>query len=257
MQRPTVTLDSARAPEGMRLYAVGDVHGERDAAAEILGRIRADLAARPVGAHAEIWVGDFIDRGADSAGVFDLMLTAPGTAERICLLGNHDDFLRRFIATAARDVLAIWLTNGGVAACLSWGVDPLLMDAELSEEGTRAFRDRLAAALPPAHHAFLRGLRPSAVFDDFAFVHAGIRPGLPLDAQREDDLIWIRDDFLDHRGPHGHVIVHGHTPTQAIEVTPCRIGIDTGAGKGGRLSAIAIETGTVHRLDPAGAVRIA
>ncbi|MEM9783442.1 MAG: metallophosphoesterase [Pseudomonadota bacterium] len=249
-----ITLPDARLPDGLRVYAIGDVHGERDAAAQILDRITADLACRPTDDWREVWLGDLIDRGPDSAGVMDLANREADRARRTVLLGNHDAFLRDFLAHAEIRTLSFWLDNGGVQACLSWGLDAQLLEPCRTRQRAADFRDRLAAAITPAQHALLAGMPTRLVLGDFAFVHAGIRPGVPFADQHEDDLIWIRHEFLYHPGPHDHVVVHGHTPRPEIEVMPQRIGIDTGCGKGGTLSCVVIENGLVAALEKDGPV---
>lgn len=243
-----VTLGDARPPEGMRLYAVGDIHGEQEQLLDIRERIARDLDARPVADWREIYVGDYVDRGPENAAVIETLAHAPGAERRVCLLGNHDVFMRDFLAEGAPSVLWQWLTNGGTITCANYGVDAI------GETSAPRLHAQLSAAVPAAHRRFLDGLECQARFGDFGFVHAGIRPGVPWAAQDADDLIWIREAFLRHRGPHELVVVHGHTPSPRIEVRENRIGIDTGAGKGGVVSAMVIEDGTLAQLTPKGRV---
>jgi serine/threonine protein phosphatase 1 len=242
-----VTLGEARPPEGLRLYAVGDIHGEHEALVEIRSRLARDRAERPVPDWREVYLGDYIDRGPDSAGVIETLATAPEADRRVCLLGNHDAFLRDFLARPEPSALWLWLTNGGTTTLADYGIDAT------GDPRAESLHRALLRAMPEHHLRFVRGLVAAATFGDFAFVHAGIRPGVPWEEQIEDDLLWIREEFLGHPGPHERVVVHGHTPARRVEPRPARINVDTGAGKGGHLSAVTIEPdGRVGRLDPEG-----
>jgi serine/threonine protein phosphatase 1 len=233
-------LGEARTPDGMRLYAIGDVHGCDEHLAEAHGRIVADLAARPVADHRIIHVGDYGDRGPNSAAVIE-RLARLGTSDQrvVCLLGNHDEMLIGFLADPSA-YGEVFIANGGGATLRSYGVPPGARNAAL---WSRA----LAEAMPAEHHAFLGGLKLFARFGDYFFCHAGIRPGVPLDRQSAEDLTWIREAFLMSGRDHGVVVVHGHTPASAPEVRPNRINVDTGAVYGGPLTCLALE-GTGHRF---------
>ncbi len=235
--RPSPAPASARAPEGRRVYAVGDVHGRADLLRELHGRIVADAEGGPA-QRAIVYLGDYVDRGPDSRGVLDLLLDeAPPGFEQIALLGNHEAMLLAFLERAENG--PPWLWNGGAATLLSYGVAPPARadDADALAELRAAF----AAALPARHLDFMRGLRLSHVEGGYAFVHAGVRPGLPLDLQHAEDLLWIRGEFLNSRLDHGHVVVHGHTIGREVEMRPNRIALDTGAYASGRLSALGLE----------------
>ena len=237
-------LGEARTPEGMRLYAIGDVHGCDAMLAEAHEQIAADLGRRPAADYRIIHIGDYTDRGADSAGVIARLAGMAEADERvICLLGNHDALFAGFLT----DPMAhgpIWLSNGGDATLRSYGVTP---SRSLFGYDYRRLSARLAEALPAAHGAFLSSLPFTVRFGDYLFVHAGIRPGVPLDQQDPDDLIWIREDFLWDGRDHGVVVVHGHTPANPPEVMPNRINVDTGAVYGGPLTCLALE-GTEYRF---------
>ncbi|MGE4218219.1 MAG: metallophosphoesterase family protein [Alphaproteobacteria bacterium] len=224
---------------------MGDVHGEcrlLEALLEEIGRDAAGLGATP--RRTVVFLGDYVDRGPDSRGVVDLLLQRPlNGAEHRFLLGNHEqamlDFLRDPEAGAG------WLAYGGIMTADSYGVRAALPASPASRA---AFRDALAAAMPPAHLAFLEALEPSATYGDYAFAHAGVRPGLSLDDQHPDDLLWIREPFLNWTGSFGKRIVHGHTIRPAPEVLPNRIGIDTGAYATGVLTAVALSGSQVRIL---------
>ena len=231
-------LGQASTPAGMRIYAIGDVHGMDRLLAETHAKIAADLAARPSPDHRIVHVGDYVDRGPDSAGVIERLAGLQARDPRVvCLLGNHDELMRAFLADPERGG-ADWLTNGARATLRSYGIDAT---GALTAAEFRRLGDQLTAALPDHHRAFLDGLRLSARAGDFFFCHAGIRPGVPLDEQTPEDLIWIREPFLTSRRDHGVVVVHGHTPVRAPEVRPNRIDVDTGAVYGGVLTVLALE----------------
>ncbi len=238
-------LGESRTPEEMRLYAIGDVHGCDAMLAEVHDRIARDLIDRPVADHRIIHVGDYTDRGPDSAAVIArLARMTADNARVICLKGNHDALFAGFLADPEGQG-PNWLANNAEATFRSYGVS--LNRSLWGAVDYDDLAERLAAALPPGHRAFLNGLDLTARFGDYLFVHAGIRPGVPLDRQDPDDLIWIRDDFLWDGRDHGFVVVHGHTPVDEPEVMPNRIDIDTGAVYGGTLTCLALE-GTDYRF---------
>jgi len=214
------------------IYAVGDVHGRDDLLAELHERIaQYHYLMHGAAAATLVHVGDYIDRGPDSIAVIDrLMRPLPGI-QWICLKGNHEQMMLNCIASNNRQVWSNWLGNGGEATLRSLG---------LSMRFGGADPGALAAALGEERIAWLRALPLWHRAGGYLFVHAGIAPGLPLEAQEEYDLLWIRGRFLDSDVDHGFRVVHGHTPTDAPVVRTNRIGIDTGAGSGGPLTAAAL-----------------
>ena len=229
---------------GRRVYAVGDVHGHLDRLERIHDAIRADLVRRPVPDPLLVHLGDLIDRGPDSAGCIALLAPGPPIAgvPTVNLLGNHEWMLLAALDHGRRsDDAEHWVDSGGAAALRSWGVRASASPREWM------------AGIPARHLVFLRSLRTSHVEDGYAFVHAGVRPGVPLARQREEDLLWIRGGFLPWDGvmlPEApdRVIVHGHTPGPAAVLKPNRVGLDTGAGKGGLLTCGVFEGTGLHLI---------
>lgn len=241
-------------PDDCRVYAIGDIHGRLDLLRGLEDLIRDDAATAPEARKVVVYLGDYVDRGPESRGVIEHLLSQPlaGFA-RVHLIGNHESMMLGFL----RDVTAGpgWLWNGGDATLASYGVAP--PNAWTDRDQLAAAQDGLSAALPPAHRGFLDRLVLSHREGDYLFVHAGIRPGVALAAQDPHDLIWIREEFLLSAADHGAVVVHGHTITGEPQLRDNRIGIDTGAYRSGRLTALAL-TGDQLRViqahGPAGAL---
>lgn len=221
--------------DGTRLYAVGDIHGRLDLLCEIDGRIRDDAAAAQAARNTVVYLGDYIDRGDHSREVIDWLIDHPPRGfERVLLLGNHEDSLMQFLTDV--QIGPAWLAYGGAATLHSYGIKPPTTDRDFVRvQG--GLRDKL----PPRHLSFMRDLALCHVEGDYFFVHAGIRPGVPLDAQRQEDMLWIRDEFLFSREDFGKIVVHGHTITESPEVRPNRIGIDTGAFASGTLTCLVLQ----------------
>ncbi|UCH74183.1 MAG: serine/threonine protein phosphatase [Rhodospirillales bacterium] len=225
-------------PSGSVVYAIGDIHGETVKLDRLHRQILADAERRPAHRRVAVYLGDYIDRGPDSAGAVDRLIadTLP-QFERVFLMGNHEDFLRQFLEHAGS--MSTWFFNGGMRTLESYDVDVPGHDPSLAD--SRRVRREFASLLPATHRRFFEALTLYHVEGDYLFVHAGVRPGRPIDAQSPADLLWIRDDFLDSETDHGRIVVHGHTPRDAVEIRPNRIGIDTGAVYGGRLTALVLE----------------
>lgn len=237
-----VRLADAAAPAGMVLYAIGDVHGRLDLLSEMHDQIARDREARKAADWRIIHLGDYVDRGPDSKGVLEFIAAAMDRDRRVlALAGNHDVGFREFLVPG--EFPGIFLKHGGPETARSYGVELDLSSRDTLLAGQRALID----AVPARHAAFLRDLGFSAEFGDFFFCHAGIRPGVPLDAQDKEDLVWIRQDFLDHAGLHPKVIVHGHTPVPAAQMRNNRVNLDTGAVMTGILTALVVD-GAEKRL---------
>lgn len=240
-----VTKELAAAAEATenpdRIYAIGDVHGEAGRLRSIHGMILDDLAGRPVERALIVHLGDYIDRGPDSAGCLEqLAHGSPVSGVACCnLLGNHEKMLLNALAQPAEAEL--WLRNGGKATLRSWGIDPA--------SDSRSWREKI----PKPHLDFLYSLTPMLLAGTYLFVHAGVRPGIRLAMQSLEDLLWIREGFLDWDGlmlPDAPTlrVVHGHTPTEKPELRPNRLGIDTNAVRGGKLTCAALSSGSVYFL---------
>jgi serine/threonine protein phosphatase 1 len=230
---------AASTPADTRIYAVGDIHGRADLLVETLARIDDDLERRPIEQAVEVYLGDYIDRGPDSKTVIDLLAVRLVENRAVCLRGNHEVLMENFLRDPAN--LRPWLQLGGMHTLASYGVSagPATIKTEI--ELHRRFR----GAFPRAHELFLQCLRYGFYCGDFLFVHAGVRPGIPIEQQDLQDLLWIRHEFLDSAQDHGLVIVHGHTPVPHPDIRHNRINIDTGAWRTGTLTCIAIEGTTI------------
>lgn len=224
-------------PPGRRVYAVGDIHGRLDLLDAALAGIVADDAGRAPAETTLIFLGDLVDRGPASAGVIERLRTLASYGGDVrFLLGNHEEV---FLLALDGDVQAVRLfcRIGGHETLMSYGVsDDAFEGLDYPEVA-----DRLQALVPPAHRDFLASFEALIEIGDYAFVHAGVRPGIPFAEQTPEDLRWIREPFLDHRGMLEKVVVHGHTISTEVEFRPNRIGIDTGAYRTGRLTALGLE----------------
>ena len=228
---------NASAPPGTRIYAVGDIHGRADLLSEIIARIDDDIRRRPIAHTIEVYLGDYVDRGPQSKTVIDLLTVRLVANGAVCLRGNHEAVMEGFLQDPA--ILEYWLPLGGMQTLASYGIE--LHENETAFSLHRRFLD----AFPRAHELFMQCLRNQLSCGDFLFVHAGIRPGVPLDDQDPNDLIWIRDEFLDDTRSHKRFIVHGHTPVPHPEIRRNRINIDTAAWRTGALTCVAIEGSTI------------
>jgi serine/threonine protein phosphatase 1 len=226
----------AGAP-GYRAYVVGDVHGRLDLLEQLLAKIHSELQRRPARKTLLVFVGDLIDRGPSSAQVIERLRTYRREGIRpLFLLGNHEEVLLR-ILDGDKTLIPSWLKFGGLQCLESYGVDT----AQLHDRSDDQLMQLIQEAVPTNHVEFLRSFIDSCRFGDYLFVHAGIRPGVELEQQRQTDLRWIREPFLFDESDHGFIVVHGHTISTEIDEQSNRIGIDTGAYRTGVLSALAIE----------------
>ncbi|WP_247887055.1 metallophosphoesterase family protein [Azospirillum sp. SYSU D00513] len=247
--QPARDVPPPSAPEGLCVYAVGDIHGERRCLERLLAaiavdaeRLRTEEGLQPL----LVFLGDYVDRGPDSRGVIERLQAIAADASKgtgpACrfLLGNHEaamlDFLRDPPSSAE------WLAFGGIEALASYGVRASAGTADPAR--CRALRDALEERMPVAHRQFLESLETMVTLGDYTFVHAGVRPGVALDRQKIEDLLWIREPFLSSHRWHGKVVVHGHTVMDQPQILPNRIGLDTGAYATGLLTAVALHGGS-------------
>lgn len=222
-----------------RVYAIGDIHGRLDLLQQLHDLIAADVAAAPPPVPPLlVYLGDYVDRGADSRGVVDLLLAPPPiVAERVCLAGNHERTLQAFLADST--IGPDWFSFGGLETVLSYGTP--VERKPSSAAAFEATREAFAAVFPAAHFAFLADLPMTHTVGDYVFVHAGLRPGRALAQQTEQDMLWIRDEFLDSSADFGRIVVHGHSPVEQVDVRRNRINVDTGAYSSNRLSCLVLE----------------
>ena len=239
----TLSAAPARLPEGRRIYAIGDIHGCDVQLGNLHELIADDLAQRPVEAPLLLHIGDYVDRGADTAGVLQRLLTeapVPGLPV-VNLVGNHDETMLHALS-GDRAAATDWLFAGGAPALQSYGIDP---DSP---------RESWPEQVPSEHLDFLRGLTLTHRDGGYFFVHGGVRPGVPLERQAREDLLRMRQPFLYSEMSFGAVVVHGHTPVRDPVVRHNRIAIDTGAVFGGKMTCLVLEGETLGFLtaDPVG-----
>ncbi|RTM05650.1 MAG: serine/threonine protein phosphatase [Bradyrhizobiaceae bacterium] len=223
-------------PEGIRVYAISDIHGCADLLQQMFRVIDKDLTTIGDKRALHLFLGDYIDRGPDSCRTLDLLIDRAARHEAIFLKGNHEAIL--IDALQDPSVLGDWKEHGGLRTLNSYGLQPSLnpTPAEQIE-----LIKQLRLAIPPRQMRFLQGLRPRFVCGDFFFVHAGIKPRVPLARQREEDLLWIREEFLASDATFEKFIIHGHTPVREPDIRHNRANIDTGAYATGNLTLLAME----------------
>ena len=245
-RRSTAQSTAPRIADGLAVYAIGDIHGRLDLLTALLAQVAADGERHPADQRRQlVFLGDYIDRGTESRGVIDALLR-PGWPDfpRIFLMGNHEDAMLEFLDEQSDGVA--WLTYGGLETLLSYGV--AIRRLPTSAASAAELRETLRAAVPQDHVDFLRRCVLSHAAGDYVFVHAGVRPGRPLEQQDRRDLLWIRDEFLRVAGAlPGKVVVHGHTICDAPQDLGHRIDIDTGAFVSGRLTCLVLR-GTARRF---------
>lgn len=227
---------SFRAAPGQRLYAIGDVHGRADLLGSLFKAIDADASRHPDRQCITVLLGDYVDRGPASRQVIDLLIARSRARRTVCLAGNHELMLLGFLAEP--ETWEAWAQCGGMQTLLSYGIRSAM---RLTPEQAQALSTDFARALPPEHRDFLAALPLTFESGDVLFVHAGLKPGTPLDQQKAEDLAWIREEFLSFKGDFGRFVVHGHTPVEAPDRYPNRINIDTGAYATGRLTCLIVE----------------
>jgi len=240
-----ISLGQAAIPTGMRIYAIGDVHGYLRLLTSIRHKIASDLDTNPIDQYRIIFLGDYIDRGPDSAGCVQYLLDLCAEDKHvICLKGNHENKLEQFLESPL-ELAESFFTYGGIECTQSYGVE--MSKYKYTDKDTLKICTELRKSIPPDHQLFYSNLAMSVTFGDYFFVHAGIRPGVPLTEQSESDLMWIRSEFISNTSLYDKVIIHGHTPAHPIEILPNRINADTCAYDTGILSCVVLES-TSYRV---------
>lgn len=237
---------AAKAPPGMRIYAIGDIHGRDDLLRVLHERILDDIADGNPLQTTIVYLGDYVDRGLGSARVIDMLLDEPLPGTRsVHLKGNHEEAVLDFLDDASFGM--VWRNFGGLETLYSYGVPDAMSISSVPE--FVAAQEAFADHLPARHLNWLKGLRPSVTLGDYFFTHAGVRPGVPLEKQSEEDLMWIRDVFLDSDASFGKIVVHGHTPEPEPVLRHNRIGVDTGAYMTDVLTCVVLEGEAQRFLD--------
>lgn len=226
----------ASVPPGHFVVAVGDVHGRLDLIEKLWAQIDAVSRLSSARRRTLIFLGNYVDHGGQSRDVVDRLLAGFAGFETVYLKGNHDDTLLQFLTDPT--IGDAWRNFGGLDTLRSYGIE------HAPDKNWSQTRSEFTAALPREHLAFFKNLKLHVTIGDYLFVHAGLKPRVPLEEQSETDLLWIRDEFLDSAVNFGRVVVHGHTPADAPVVRPNRIGIDTGAYITNNLTAVVLEERT-------------
>ena len=224
-------------PQDLRVYAVGDIHGRRDLLDTLFGLIQEDLLGAPSTVRT-VFLGDYVDRGPDSASVVDRLSRGDAPTPFCALRGNHEEVLLEFLEDES--VLESWRKFGGLETLHSYGVD---VSEAMRGRGYDKARRALLERMPESHRRFLEATQYFVAEGDYFFVHAGVRPGVPLNRQSTRDLLWIREEFLQSSESRPKMIVHGHTPVSTPEILRNRINIDTGAFATSTLTAVALQGG--------------
>ncbi len=241
LRAPALGGRGAADTAGELVYAIGDIHGRYDLLKVLLSTLESDFRSRSGGrAPVLIFCGDYVDRGPESAAVIEALIwlqQRPDMNVRL-LKGNHEQAFLKFLDDPAEG--RGWFEFGGLETLAAYGVDAPRPDED--GEGLLRARDSLLAKLPASHLRLLENLELMVVVGDYAFVHAGIRPGKSLANQQERDLLWIGEEFTEAQGPFEKVIVHGHSwRGDKAEVLGHRVGLDTGAYATGVLTAVRLD----------------
>lgn len=228
---------------GTRIYAIGDIHGCYSPLIKLLQKIEIDQRFRSERPTSLVLLGDYVDRGPRSRDVCELLYSMRDLDAVHCLKGNHEQTMLDVLRGDER-ALQFWLRYGGEATLLNWGItESLITDVHHGREDVQTLLAAFAESVSPEIQSWLADLPTHVCLEDYLFVHAGVRPRVPLEQQSSEDLLWIREPFLSSRAKHPKMVVHGHTETRKPQVRANRIGIDTGAYRTGRLTAVGLEDG--------------
>jgi len=233
------------APDGLVIHAVGDIHGRADLLDQAHGLIDNDKLTFGADQNLEIYLGDYIDRGPDSAVVISRLIERSSRTSTIFLRGNHEQLLLDFLD--GKDCWREWSRVGCIPTCLSYGISPHLLFPQVSADKVR---QALRKSVPPEHVRFYADTGSYCSIEPYLFVHAGIRPGINIEEQNPADLLNIRQTFLEFEGDFGHIVVHGHTPVEVPDLRKHRINIDTGAFATNRLTCLRIDCDGARILTP-------
>ena len=233
----------SRLPAGLRIYAVGDVHGRADLLASLFDLIDAHKIKAPTEQTLEVYLGDYIDRGFNSRGVIDLLIKRKAQCDVLTLLGNHEELMLRALDDPR--IFLDWLRWGGSETLLSYGLRPRSNGLNEVQACIQSFRE----IFPELHLTFLKGLALCFRSGGYFFVHAGVRPGVPLNQQLAEDMLWIREPFLTSTETFGVIVVHGHSPVESPQFLANRINIDTGAFMSNVLTCVVLEDSSAYALN--------
>lgn len=212
-----------------KIFAIGDIHGCLGKLRDLMDRIAIDPAADTI-----VFIGDYIDRGPDPKGVVDLVLDVKRrVSNTVCLLGNHEQMFLHYLEGRDEE---LFLSNGGISTLLSYGLT------------ASAARGNEKEIMPGDHLRFFTSLSPHYETDDYIFVHAGLRPGIPLPRQDLDDMVWIRFEFINSSYDFAKTVVFGHTPLHEPYIDETKIGIDTGAVYGGKLTCVELPKRKLYQV---------
>ena len=220
----------------MRLYIIGDIHGRADLLDQMVGKICDDMACHEAVDCLTITLGDYIDRGPDSRGVLERLCRNPFPTPYIGVRGNHEQLFERFMDNPS--IAHQWRRWGGLETLHSYGIPVADVSAG---KGYDEAASALRTAIPHEHLQFIASLQPFVTVDQYYLCHAGVRPDVTLADQNTQDLMWIRDEFLNSEVQFEKLIVHGHTPCEWPDVRSNRINIDTGAFMSGRLTCLVLD----------------
>jgi serine/threonine protein phosphatase 1 len=235
-KRRAPPLRKPQVPDRSRIYVVGDVHGRIDLFDNLINQIALDLRRADCDKSLTVFLGDYVDRGPNSAAVLGRLTRGDLPTPIVTLRGNHEQMLLNFLEDEA--TLDTWRHNGGLETLHSYKID---VTSLLRGQGYKLAQQELFARMPEEDQKCFQAMKTHATVGDYFFCHAGVRPGVPLDRQNDHDLLWIRDEFLSSNADFGKIIVHGHTPVPEPEIHPNRINIDTGAFATNRLTCLILQ----------------